>query len=205
MSKLILQRLLLVVGVIALLFVLADIAVSIASTTHGSTPARTIPVTVGPYRLTLNLYKDPANAGYALPFSIAPAQAVDGTLTYSVTSNPYTLVPATPVRATISADPNVHNGIQGAAEITVQGLWDLQINVNGPAGPGVADVFIKATAPPPIPLWLGWLLGFIPFYGLVVFLLMQLMRKRPPTEIETPLAEPVESEDKPSPLPHTIQ
>jgi hypothetical protein len=205
MSKLILQRLLLVVGVIALLFVLADIAVSIASTTHGSTPVRTVPVIAGPYRLMVNLYKDPANAGYALPFSIAPAQPVNGTLTYSVTSNPDTPVPATPVRATISADPNVHNGIQGAAEVTVQGLWDLQINVHGPAGSGEADVFIKATAPPPIPLWLGWLLGFIPFYGLVVFLLMQLMRKRPPKEIETPLAESVEGEDKPSPLPHTIQ
>jgi hypothetical protein len=71
----------------------------------------------------------------------------------------------------------VRNGIQGDAEITVQGTWTLDIVVTGSAGQGEASVPIIATAPPAIPIWLGWVIGFIPLYGLVVFLLSQRGRK----------------------------
>ena len=172
-----LQRILFVVGVIALLAVLGEIAFSIAATMHGNTPARVIHVNAGPYPLTMSLYKDPANAGYALPFAIAPQQPVSGVLTYDVSSLPHTTVPATPVRASLSPDPNVPNGVQGTAEITVQGPWVLHIVVNGSAGPGEVEVPIVAVAPPAIPDWTGWLIGLIPLYGVLAFLLTQRGRK----------------------------
>ncbi len=173
------QFFLLAVGAIALLAVLGDIGYSIAATTHGSTPARVVHVQAGPYPLTVNFYTYPAHASYALPFSIAPGQPVNGTLTYAVSSVPDPSdVPATPVRASLTPDSNVHNGVQGDAEITVQGGWMLNIVVNGVAGRGVASVPIVATAPPAIPTWLGWVIGLIPFYGLVGFLLMQRGRKK---------------------------
>jgi hypothetical protein len=172
-----LQRLLLLVGVVALLVVLIELGFSVAATTHGSTPVRIVHVDAGPYPLTVNLYKDPANAGYALPFSIAPQQGISGTLTYDVFSVPAHGIHATPVRAGLSPDANVHNGVQGTAEITVQGNWTLQITVTGPSGTSVADVPIVATAPPAIPLWLGWLIGLIPIYGLLAFLLTQRSNK----------------------------
>jgi len=81
------------------------------------------------------------------------------------------------VRASLSPDPNVRNGVQGDAEITVQGLWSLAIIVTGSAGGAEAVVPITATAPPAIPTWLGWVIGFIPLYGLFVFLLSQRGRK----------------------------
>ena len=173
-----LQRLLLLVGVAALLIVLIELGFSIAATTHGNTPARVVHVNAGPYPLTINLYKDPANAGYALPFSIAPQQGSSGTLIYDVFSVPAYGIHATPVRAGLSPDANVHNGVQGTAEITVQGDWTLQITVTGPAGTSVAEIPITATAPPAIPLWLGWLIGLIPLYGLFAFLLTQRGRKK---------------------------
>ena len=86
-------------------------------------------------------------------------------------------MPATPVRASLSPDPNVRNGVQGDAEITVQGTWALDIVVTGSAGQGEASVPIIATAPPAIPIWLGWVIGFIPLYGLAVLLLSQRGRK----------------------------
>jgi hypothetical protein len=171
MSKL-LQRVLLAVGVVAFLVLLVEIGLSIAATLPGSTPARVVQVKAGPYPLTVSLYKDSANAGYALPFTISSPQAKS--LTFDASTVPAEGVDATPVHASLTATPN---GAQGTAEITVQGAWTLQVDVNGSAGPGTALVPINATAPPAIPLWLGWLIGLIPLYGLLLFLLLQRNRK----------------------------
>src|SRR6266404_7140888 len=174
MLKMVLQRLFLILGVIGLVVVLVDLVISIAATCPSATPARVDHVTAGPYHLAVSLYTNPANAGYALAFAVAPTQAVDGSLTYHTSSLPGQGVDATPIRATFHADPNVRNGIQGAAEITVKGPWTLQVTVNGAAGQGVANVPITAVALPPIPVWLGWTIGFVPFYVLCVFFVMQL-------------------------------
>lgn len=172
------QFLLLAFGVIALLAVVGEIIYSIAATTHGNTPARILQVRAGPYPLTVSLYTYPAHASYALPFAIAPQQTINGNLAYEVTSIPdESDVPATPVRASLSPDSNVRNGVQGDAEITVQGNWFLEIVVTGSAGQGEAVVPIIATAPPAIPTWLGWVIGFIPLYGLALLLLSQRGRE----------------------------
>lgn len=179
-----LQRILLIAGVIALVIVLIDGALSIAATIPGSTPVKVDHVTAGPYRLVVSMYTYPANAGFALPFAIAPEQAINGSLSFHINSLPGSHVDATPVRATFSSDPKVQNGIQGAAEITVQGPWILEVQVDGPAGHGVARVPVSAVALPPMPTWLGWFLGFIPFYVLIVFLVAQYSpgQKRTPQE-----------------------
>jgi hypothetical protein len=184
MSKMMLQRILLLAGVIALVIVLIDGVYSIVATTPGSTPVRVDHVTAGPYHLAVSMYTYPANAGFALPFAIAPEQAVNGSLSFHIESVPGQHVDANPVRATFSADPKVRNGIVGAAEITVKGAWTLQIQVDGPAGQGVANVPVIATALPPIPTWLGWFLGFIPFYVLITFFLVKyfIKQKRAPQE-----------------------
>lgn len=173
-----LQFFLLTFGVVALLAVIGEITYAIFATTHGSTPARVVQVQAGPYPLTVSLYTYPAHASYALPFAIAPRGTIRGTLTYDVTSTPDPSdVPATPVRASLSPDSNIHNGVQGDAEITVQGKWALDILVTGDAGQGKVSVPIVATAPPAIPNWIGWVIGGIPLYGLLLFLLSQRGRK----------------------------
>ena len=180
------QFVLLAFGVIALLAVGGELAYSIIATTHGSTPARVVRVQAGPYPLVVSLYTYPAHASYALPFAIAPQGSVPGTLTYSVNSVPASSdVPATPVRASLSPDANVHNGVQGDAEITVQGTWTLDIVVLGVAGRGTASIPIIATAPPPMPFWLGWLIGFIPLAGLLAFFLSQRSHKVKPLPAAT--------------------
>lgn len=127
MQKL-LQLVLLVGGIVVLVVLLADIALSVVVTTHGPTPARIMHVQAGPYPLTVRLYKDPANAGYALPFAITSTQP----LTYAVTSLPDRSVDATAVRASIGPDAMNQIGVQGVAEITVQGRWQLHIVATGP-------------------------------------------------------------------------
>lgn len=166
------QRLLLALGVLALITLIIELGLSVAATQHGSTPERVVHVDAGPYPLTLSLYTYPARAGFALPFAIAPQHPVSG-LTYDVTSLPAEGVSATPVHASVSPDPNVQGGAQGTAEISVQGDWNLYITVNGPSGQGTIVVPVVATAPPAIPASLGWLIGCIPLYGLVIFLFLQ--------------------------------
>ena len=177
MSMLWLQRILLIIGVVGLGAVLIDLGISIAATVPSAMPARVDRVSAGPYQLAVSLYSNPANAGYALAFAVAPTQTVDGALTYHINSLPGQGVDATPVRATFHADPKTRNGIQGAAEITVKGPWTLQVFVDGPAGQGEADIPITATALAPIPVWLGWSIGFVPFYIAAVFFALQWGRK----------------------------
>jgi hypothetical protein len=176
--RLLAQRLLLAVGVVALAALLIEIGISVAATTHGSQPARVVQVDAGPYPLRVSLYTDPARAGFAVPFAIAPADAAGG-LTFAVISQPGPGVSATAVNDGVSADAGVPGGVQGAAEIPVQGPWTLDIVVDGPSGPAHVAVPLKATAPPAIPDWLGWLIGFAPFYGLIGFLLLQRPRRSP--------------------------
>ena len=174
------QYLMLALGVVALGVLLLEIGLSIAATQHGATPAKTLQGNVGPYPLTLKLYTYPANAGFALPFSIAPQQpsAATAHLTYDVTSVPGPGLHATAIHGSVTPDPNVAGGVQGTVEITVQGQWYLDIVVNGPAGPAEIAVPVTATAPPAIPKWLGWSIGLIPLYGLIAFLVMQRNRNK---------------------------
>ncbi len=183
MSKLA-QRFLLAVGVLALVVLIVEISLSVGATAHGNTPARVVRVNAGPYALVVSFYKYPANAGFALPFAVAPQTPLHGTLTYDVNSLPGEGVSATPVHASFSADSATANGIQGDAEITVRGPWTLHIDVNGPAGPATVDVPITATAPPAIPEWFGWLIGFIPLYGLLIFLFMQRSREKASLQVQ---------------------
>lgn len=166
------QFALLVCGIVVLVALVAEIGLSLAATMRGATPAKVVRVQAGPYPLTISLYKDPVDAGYALPFAISSTQP----LTYNVTTQPHTAVTATEVRASLSPDTTDSNTIQGTAEITVQGLWLLHIEVSGPQGQGTTDIALTAIAPPAIPEWLGWLIAGIPIAALLLFLSMQQTR-----------------------------
>ena len=170
------QRLLLAVGLVALAALLIEIGLTVAATTHGSQPVRVVQVAAGPYPLRVSLYTDPARAGFALPFAIAPVGQPGG-LTFAVTSRPGPGVSATKVNDSVAADPSVPGGVQGAAEVPVQGTWFLDIAVDGSRGPATTDVRFQATAPPAIPSWLAWVIGFVPLYGLIGFLALQRPRR----------------------------
>ncbi len=171
------QPILIAIGVLAFIALIVEIALSVGATMHSNTPAKVVHVNAGPYPLTVSLYKNPANAGFALPFAIAPQQPTHGKLTFDVSSVPIGTIPATEVHSSFSQDANT-GGILGDAEITVQGPWLLRITVDGSAGEGIVNVPIAATAPPAIPDWLGWLIGLIPLYGLLVFLVMLRGKKK---------------------------
>lgn len=174
----ILQHVLLVMGSLALLALIVEIVLSLAATTHGSTPVRVVQVKAGPYPLTISLYKDPVDAGFALPFSIAPQKGIHDKLQFDVTTIPGRGVDATPVHASLL--PDISGGVQGTAEITVRGTWLLHVVVTGSQGKSMVEIPIRAVAPLAIPLWSGWLVGSVPTCALLCFLLLQRSKKRMP-------------------------
>src|ERR1700730_11491853 len=103
----VLQRVLLVIGVLSLLAVVVELILTVLSSMPGNTPVRVVHVMAGPYPLTVSLYKDPASAGYYLPFALASQASTKGGLTFTVSSIPGDGVDATPVRASLSPDSNV--------------------------------------------------------------------------------------------------
>jgi hypothetical protein len=168
------QRALTAAAVLAMVFLLASIAQQVTATRQASTPARVVSFAIRPYPLTVSLSRYPAAAGYALPFAIAPAHPVHGTLTYSVTAIPDPEgVDATPVNAVLTRDTKVANRVIGTVEITVRGQWTLSITVDGPAGQEVWAVPITAQASGVMPGWIAWLIGLIPAVGIAFFFLAQ--------------------------------
>jgi len=168
-----------VVAIIALIVVGVTLAqIAFAPTLHGG-PARIVPLVAGPYHVNLTLYADPANAGYALPFALAPAAGTPGPLTYQMTATPGPGVKASVTQATFTGSSSA--GTAGSVYITVRGQWTLQITVNGPAGAATVATPITATAPPTIPTWFAWLIGLIPLYGALAFFLLLRRRSAPAT------------------------
>jgi hypothetical protein len=156
-------------GVLALIVLLGAIALQVAATQPASTPAKVVSVNTEPYPLKVGLSKDPADAGYALSFTIEPAQPVNGRLTYTVSAVPGVGVDATPVNASITPDPKIANRVTGTVEITVRGEWSLFITVDGPAGSGTFAVPITARATGVIPGWIAWVIGLVPAIGIALF------------------------------------
>jgi hypothetical protein len=170
------QFFLLAIGILAVIFLLAEIAIVLAATQPGSTPALVDTVQAGPYQFQVSISKNPAQAGLALPFAISPTGQTSGQWSYQVTSVYRGKLVATPVRDSVSPDQQHPGGITGTAEITVQGPWNLQVMVNGPLGKQTFNVPVNAVTLPPVPIWFGWFLGFIPVYGILTFL---VLKRRP--------------------------
>ncbi len=170
MNKRIWQFALLIGAIVSLVVVIIVLLqVVLSPYIHGG-PARIVNVNAGPYPLKMTFYANPANAGYALPFAI---QSGVSNLTYDVSARPGTNTIGSIVHGNVNTGTTTADGIPGNVNITVRGSWILSITVDGPSGQGVANIAFSAAAPPAIPAWFAWLIGFIPLYGIVAFLLVR--------------------------------
>ncbi|WP_148505235.1 hypothetical protein [Paenibacillus beijingensis] len=135
-----------------------------------ATPTATkMDVNAGPYNLTVEFNEYPINALKSLEMKVTPEEDFE-----QLTAQ-YNLIPPSADGKQISGDLNPYPGLDGAWLLYVKGIpepghWTWEIEVNGPDGKGTAYIKdFEVTDPPGIPLWLGWLIGLIPLYGLVAF------------------------------------
>lgn len=149
----------------------------LASTIHGA-PVRFVDATAGAYHIKVAFYNNPINAGDAIPFAIAPTSSTQGLLRYTVTATPGAGVSGSLTQSDISTQQSTPYGTPGSITFVTRGDWTMHIVVNGSAGQGQADIPIIAVAPPVMPAWLAWNIGLLPVYGLLVFWVTQVVRKR---------------------------
>jgi hypothetical protein len=76
--------------------------------------------------------------------------------------------------ATFAPDPATPGAYDLRATFVTRGQWYLLLDLQGPSGAAQARVLETVAGPPPIPFWLGWLIGLIPLWGLIAFLCWQV-------------------------------
>ena len=136
---------------------------------HAERPATIVAVAAGPYRLVVGLYADPPRAGDDLPLAVAPAPG-DGGAPWAVrvVARPGLGTNATPLRATLTPDPDEAGSFLGAVRLPVTGAWLLDVAADGAQGEATATVPLTAAAPGALPAWVGWLIGVvIPLSGVL--------------------------------------
>ena len=146
-----------------------------AVSAHDCQPMRSFTTRIGPYPVSINYYNAP-QAGEALLFDIVPTPGQTAATMYEVMAVPGTTVNAVPVRAMIEADAHAAGGVRGSVNLPVRGQWLLSIRVDGPLGPSYDDVPVLAGTPPVIPEWFGWLIGLLPVWAMIGFIVMQARR-----------------------------
>jgi hypothetical protein len=144
----------------------------------GHTPAAFSQATaVGPYQVTVEYSDWPPAARHSLRLVIVPQGGIAGkTGTYRLEPGPGVKGSAEggrlePYPGILSAWVIDHAGLPG------QGLWTLHFTISGPEGTYSGSTLPFRVAPPPdVPMWLGWLIGLTPLYGLIWFEWRELRR-----------------------------
>ncbi len=143
---------------------------------HTALPAKIVDAKAGPYDLEVDLIADIARAGQSYELMVIPRTAG---LRLSAQLLPAPGLSATPLRAQVAPDPEVRGAFDVRfVDVTTHGDWTLLLSVDGPSGSGEVRLPLKAVLPPAIPLWLGWLVGLTPLYGLLWFALLESRRLR---------------------------
>ena len=160
----------------------------LVSSIHGA-PVRFVNATAGTYHIKIAFYSDSINAGDVIPFAIAPTAGTQGPLNYVVTATPGPGVSGSLTQSDMGTQPSSSDGTPGSITFVTRGAWTMHIVVNGSAGQGQANLPINAVAPPAMPIWLAWNIGLLPLYGLLVFWIVQVLRKRSPQEARSAVGE----------------
>ena len=158
------------------LWLLALLATGGYAHAQSSDPLRTFSARLGPYPVEVEYYNTPSG-GQALSFRVVPKNREAAPSSYAVTAVPDTTLDAIPVKATLAPDKDGSGAVRGTVNLPVSGQWLLLIDADGPLGKGSGSAPVLASAPPAIPLWLGWLIGLTPVWAILVIVASRAPRR----------------------------
>jgi hypothetical protein len=134
---------------------------------------------VGRYPVTVEYSQWPIKAGMHVQVVVRPDDGIAGK------SGSWKLIPGPGVSSRTFKRPfQKEPGIDDAWTINIGGMpgnpgpWTWEFQIDGPQGPGTGQLEFRVADPPWFPLWLGWVLGLFPLYGLIWFGVREWRRVR---------------------------
>ncbi|MDB4898066.1 MAG: hypothetical protein JWN15_4328 [Firmicutes bacterium] len=163
----------------ALMLLVAVPSAALAHNSPGWTMVHTEKVQAGPYTLYIENNEWPVLAQKATPYHVEADGGI-ANLTVKYRWVPGPAITAKPVTGQLHTDPGVKDAFYLLRSgVPVAGAWHWEFEVDGPKGhaTGRSEDFM-AGPPPAFPMWLGWLVGFYPVYGLIWFIFREGARRR---------------------------
>lgn len=146
---------------------------------HGlqTSVAHTEQVVVGPYPLQLEFDSWPLRQAKNVQVVVHYPAGMEG-LKGSLTMKPDRGVKGQTHKALLGSYPGVTDGwvLQAPGTFFSTGRWEWQFAVDGPQGSASGAIALRVEEAPPFPLWLGWLVGLTPLWGLLWFALRERRR-----------------------------
>lgn len=146
---------------------------------HGlqSTVAYTEQVAVGPYTLEVEFDTWPLRQAKNFQVVVHYPAGMEG-LKGSLTMKPEQGVKGQRRQAILGTYPGVTDGwvLQAPGAFLGAGRWEWSFEVDGPQGKASQAMTLRVEEAPPFPLWLGWLIGLTPLWGLLGFALRERRR-----------------------------
>jgi hypothetical protein len=125
------------------------------------------PLQVGPYSLTVEYNQWPIKAKKSLEMRIIPQTGITG-MKASIEFIPPKSLNDKPIIKQLHAYPGVSDAwVMQFGGFPTQGEWSSKYMIDGPQGHAEIELPLLIDKPPGIPVWVGWLVGLIPLYGLL--------------------------------------
>jgi hypothetical protein len=150
------------IGTLVCLLSLVGLVLVPVQVRASSTP-RTEALKAGPYSIEVTLSLDPPEVEKPLNVTIVTPDASQVSGYVMAVPGPGT--DALLVRAPLTSTKHASNTQVGVLHLPVRGVWQIVIDLDGPAGHGSASLNVIVSAPNAIPPWLGWLIGLSPLIG----------------------------------------
>lgn len=138
-------------------------------------PASSKTLVAGPYIVDVTFSEDPPQIEQPLDVTVVAHSQMD--LSGSLIAQPGLGTDSIPVHTAFTPDQKKPWILTGSIHLSVRGAWHLVFALNGERGQGTASIDVTVTAPNPMPLWLGWLIGLLPLVGFA-WLIWQQWRYR---------------------------
>lgn len=160
---------------IGLLFVVLVPASALA---HGlqTSVAHTEQVAVGPYRLQLEFDTWPLRQSKNFQMVVHYPAGLEG-LKGHLSLKPDPGVKGQTQKLLLGSYPGVSDGwvVQAPGSFGA-GRWAWTFEVDGPQGSASQAITLRVEEAPPFPIWLGWLVGLTPLWGLLWFAVRERRR-----------------------------
>jgi len=170
------------------LLVMAGLSVATAGPALAYAPVdvvHTEQVKAGPYDVTVGFSVWPIRAMQSLDFTFAPSGGITGKSGQLLMTGP-SIQPKDQVTTLVRHPRKLDTWGLDVKAFDAPGTYSIGFAIDGPQGHGEGTLTgVTVLDQPGPPIGLSWMIGSLPFVGLIVFLTIAWRRTRPATQVLT--------------------